>query len=132
MPRPSAEKTLVAWAKANSAINPLVSGRVATKLPVEPTLPFLRLFRAGGAPDQSEAPIDQVLIQFDCYGSAEADADLLERTLVEELENLNTVHGSNGHGFLYGARVLASRRAPEPDTSWARRTVDATVTIRNP
>lgn len=132
MARASAERTLVAWAKANTPIDAIVAGRVATKLPADPTFPFLRLRLAGGAPDLGEAPLDQVLVQFDCYGTDDASADLLERTLVDELDKLNGATATNGHGFLYGARTISARRTPEPDTGWARFTVDSTITIRNP
>ncbi len=128
MPRPSPERFAVAWAKANVPIAALVGTRVATKLPNEPPMPFLRVFLFDAATDGSEAPIDIAQLQFDCYDDDEAGVDVLYRTVVDQLEALN--HVSNGQGFGYGVGSISWRRTPEPLTKWARFTVLAALTLR--
>lgn len=124
----SAPRILVAWAKANTALDLLLDGRVATKLPADPPFPFLRITLAAGASDSGEAPIDQPIMQFDCYGEDEAGLDVLERTLRDELAA--ATHITNGHGHLYGLAVLSWTPRPEPNTGWHRMQIDAIATIR--
>lgn len=131
--RPSPERTMVAWAKANSPLAALVAGRVATRLPADPTFPFLTVRQIGGGPDGSDAPVDEPLLQWDCYGAATAqgkvDADQLARTLVDELETRNP-EVVTGEGYVYGHQVLDQRSVEEPATGWARYMVTSIATIR--
>ena len=124
----SAPRLLVAWAKANGALDALLDGRVATDLPANPALPFLRITLGAGASDSGEAPIDQPIMQFDCYAANAADLDVLERTLRDEMAA--TTHITNTHGHLYGLTVLSWAPRPEPNTGWHRMQVDAIATIR--
>lgn len=124
----SAPRLLVAWAKANTALNAILAGKVATSLPASPPLPFLRITLGAGASDDGEAPIDQPIMQFDCYAANEADLDVLERTLRDECRA--AIHISNSHGHLYGLTVLSWAPRPEPNTGWHRMQVDAIATIR--
>lgn len=122
----SPERSAVAWAKANAALNALLTGQVATKLPGDPPFPFLRVTLSGGAPEGSDAPIWVPLVTFDCYSDDAAEVDVLYRTLIEELESgtHQTAHGK------FSARVLAARPTPEPDTGWERITVDALLFLK--
>ena len=124
----SAPRLLVAWAKANTALTALLSGRVATNLPANPLMPFLRITLAAGASDSGEAPIDQPIMQFDCYDDDEAGLDVLERALRDEIAA--ATHITNAHGHLYGLTVISWAPRPEPNTGWYRMQVDAIATIR--
>lgn len=124
----SAERLLVAWAKANAVLIPILADRVATKLPANPPFPFLRITLAAGASDGGEAPIDQPIMQFDCYDDNEAGLDVLERTFRDELAA--ATHFTNAHGHLYGLSVLSWTPRPEPNTGWHRMQIDAIATIR--
>lgn len=127
MPRPSPERFAVAWAKANGPISGIVGEAAATRLPNQPPMPFLRVFLIDGAPD-GEASIDTAQLQFDCYDVDDAGADVLYRTLVDQLEASN--HVTNSHGYGYGWQVISTRRSPEPDTKRGRFTVLAGLTLR--
>ena len=122
----SAERVAVAWAKTNTAIAAIVGTRVATKLPADPTFPFLRATLTGGTTDGSDAPIWVPLVTFDCYADDRAGADDLSRTVIDQLEA--GTHATS-QGTFYG-RVLAVRPTPEPDTGWERFTVDALFILK--
>lgn len=78
---PSAEVAAVAWGKAQSDLAVIHGGRVGTKL--NATLPAIRVQRVGGSPvDPWE---DQPLLQFECWATDQATADLLARSLIAAL-----------------------------------------------
>lgn len=122
----SPERAAISWAKANDPLAALVSGRVATRLPADPTFPFLRVRLAGGAPDGSDAPTWMPLLTFDCYADTPGAVDDLYRTLIEELES--GLHITS-HGR-FTARVLSARPIPEPDTGWERVGVDSLLFLK--
>ena len=141
MALPSPEKVMVQWAKNNSVLNALISGRVATRLPAEPTFPFLVVQLVGGgvgdAP-QPDAHISEVLIQFDAFAGRGntrgfapdyGTADNLILKVQEELQKITTEVVS-GYGVIIGTQLLSSGRIEEGDTGFARYTLDALITMR--
>jgi len=66
---PDAEIIARAWMLDQSPITALVGTRVATRLPRGAQMPFVVLFRAGGAllNPRSEAHIQSALIPMECY-----------------------------------------------------------------
>lgn len=131
MPLPDSESLMVAWARANPEITALVGSRVGTRLPKEPTFPYLTVFRVGGPPDGVEGgAIDEALLQWDCYGDKKtrvpdyAAASLLARTLVEQVE-INEGGRVGTVGAILGMTVVnGPRRQEEPTTGWARYIVE--------
>ena len=66
---PDAEIIARQWALSQTAITDIVGTNIATRLPRGSALPFLTLFRAGGAliNPRSEAHIQNALIPMECY-----------------------------------------------------------------
>lgn len=66
---PDAEIIARAWALEQTPITDIVGTRVATRLPRDAGMPFLVLFRSGGAllNPRSEAHIQNALIPMECY-----------------------------------------------------------------
>lgn len=66
---PDPEITARAWCLEKTAITDIVSTRVATRLPQNPTLPFLVITNGGGSliSDTSQAAINGTSIIFNCY-----------------------------------------------------------------
>jgi hypothetical protein len=141
MALPSPEQTMVQWAKTNTVLNAILSGRVATRLPAEPVFPFLVVQLIGGgigeAP-QPDAHISESLMQFDAFagrGSTRGfapdytTADNLILKVQEELQKITeTTVGS--YGVILGTQLLSSSRIEEGDTGYARYTLDALITMR--
>lgn len=132
---PDAEVIAVAWAKADPDLTALLSGRVATRLPADPTFPFLRVFRVTGGREDN-VPIDGALLQWDAFAAAHAGssrpdhaaASDVARTLVAKASEFS---GPIGEGFVYGfSRIIGPQRVSEPDREWARYRVDMLLTIR--
>ena len=66
---PDAEIIARAWALSKTSITDIVSQRVATRLPANPTLPFLVLEKTGGSliDEDSQIAINGDDIVFNCY-----------------------------------------------------------------
>lgn len=135
---PDAEVLAVQWVKSNTALNAVLSGRVATRLPRDPVFPFLTVFRVAGAPEGSEAPLDLPALQWDAYGESRGDAapdyasaSLVARTLIAEMEALISPIQVGAHGTIVGfGRPTGPRRVTEPLTGWARYMVEGQMVTR--
>lgn len=133
---PDAEVLAVQWARNNPAIASVVGNRVATRLPKDPSFPFLTVFRVTGGPDVSDAPLDLPILQWDCYGASRGDASpdyasasQLARTLVSEALEARSTVGT--WGVILGMRVISGpRRLDEPVTGWARYVVEMEMMTR--
>lgn len=110
--------------------------RCATRLPENPSFPFLVVQRIGGILGvDTEAPIDEALIQFDAYGAKGnktpdyASASQLARQIAHSAHDLGNVNVSNAK--VYGMELFSGpRRIDEPDLMWARYSVDVTMVYR--
>lgn len=134
---PSVEQLLVEWAKANAPLNGLLNGRVATRLPGDPTFPFLTLFRVAGGPEDFALPVDQALVQWDSYAQSTnrqtpdfATAEQIALTLIDEARKESNANVALTAGWLYGMTVIDLRRVNEPDLRLGHYQVDTLVTIR--
>jgi len=96
---PSAVAAFVAWAKAQTDLAAIHSGRVGTKL--NATLPAMRVQQLGGAPDGYEN-VDEPLLQAECWAADDVAAELFVRTLVAALKD--PVTGFR-HRAITGGRV---------------------------
>ena len=103
---PSAPKQVIRWAEAQSDLLALHGGRVGTKL--SSTLPAIRVQRIGGSiPDTWD---DRPLIQVECWGATEGDADTLARTFVGALPQFR---GTLADGKVWAAAVESFFWAPD-------------------
>lgn len=140
---PDTEGAVRAFLRASAAVSALVGQRVFFGVPDSPTWPLVTVQRVGGGDDLGEAPIDQALIQLDCWGRLYSDSDPTKkhgdkaqaravanavRAAVHEVRSdLTTYAGC----VLYGASVNSDLFVPDPDndrprysllTSWSART----------
>ena len=131
---PSIERALVEWAKANTALTAEVAGRVATRLPENPTFPFIVVRRIGGPQDSSDAPIDLPYVQWSVYaskGDTGPDWMTAEDTKLVLIEQVFTEIGiETAHGFIYAMTLVGSRQVEEPRTGWAHYAIDHLAMIR--
>lgn len=106
----SPERICVEWARAV----PLAATRVATKLPANPTLPFLQLFLVGGGPDDIEYASATWSMQFNCYGSTDLEADTLMIATIDATRNGSQNQALN-EGKMYRLAVAGGRPGHDPD-----------------
>lgn len=127
--RASAERLCVAWAKANTAIGAVAADRIATRFPDSPTLPFVRVFKVGGAPDASNAR-DIELLQWDIRATTPESADTVERTLRAEFAPPFARYNLAGVGYLDGITVSSSRILYGDIKEWFGYSIDTFVTVK--
>lgn len=120
---PSATKALIAWAKDQADLEALHGGRVGTKIAA--TLPCIRVQRIGGIPDDQPV-IDEPLLQVDCWGVTEGDAEDVARTLVAVLPSFRGVYAG---GTVHGAGVEAGPFSA-PDDPNLSTNIRFTCTVR--
>jgi hypothetical protein len=131
---PDAEVLAVAWAKADLDLQPLLGGvgkvRVATKLPHELILPFLRVVWVPGSTEHWEQPLAAQLLQWDAYAKKNdyAAASDLIRTVIAKAKLFS---GPIGGGWIYSMMPLSGpERVEEPETEWARFRCDMEIVVR--
>jgi len=91
---PDAEIIARAWCLSQTSITDKVGTRIATRLPRDAEMPFLVLFRAGGAllNPRSEAHIQNALIPMECYaGRWGGDDDTAVPDYGEAMDLANTI-----------------------------------------
>ncbi len=104
----SPERLMVEFLKADTPLATLTSGRIATKLPDSPTLPFIVVKLVAGGPEDGEAPLNLYNLQHDCLAGDQAAADTLFRALIDAaLANINF---TGTHGRLRGVGIFGVRR----------------------
>ncbi len=132
---PDAETLAVAWAKADTALDPLLHGRIATRLPKDWASPFLRVVMIEGD-IETEADVGTAMLQWDAYAHAPAGdtpdyaaASLVARTLMRQAQLW--APGAIAGSFLYGfGAITGPKRVEETDTGWARYMVEMHASIR--
>lgn len=138
---PDAEIVARRWALAIPEVAAMLDNgdgthRCATRLPELPEFPFLVVQRIGGTLGvDTEAPIDEALMQFDAYagkGNKSPDyatASALGRQIAHSALELGNVVVTDA--TVYGMELFSGpRRLDEPDLLWARYTVDMTMIYR--
>lgn len=116
---PDATALLVAYLKADSQVNALVSGRVATKLPATPQFPSIRITRIGGVPNKVWG--DHADFQIDCWGRTELEAWQVARTAYPVLLAAPQTHSTG---------VLSDVSPGAPGLSWLPDTTTDPPTAR--
>lgn len=83
----------------------------------------------GGPAARKDIPEQETRIQFDCWGKSRAEAGLIARTLMAELENVARTGGRIIGGVYFGTASVSNMRwLPEPDSDTPRYIVDALIT----
>jgi len=130
----SAEKLAVAWARTESGLTDLLGSppnmRCATRLPRNPTFPFLTIRELFTAPI-GDTEATSSLLQCDAYGakstartpdyeSAEDVANALILAAANERGAALTDGDAASLGVVAGFAFRSKRPVEEPDTLWAR------------
>jgi len=126
----SAERTAVAWLKSLPAVVSAGAG-VATRLPADPTFPFIVVQEIGGG-DTLIQPVDKPYIQIDVYDDDwdKSTADDLALAIVGAFKTrLNVTIPAEGVTVLM-VEWVAKRAVPEPGTGWTRFAIDSLWTNR--
>lgn len=130
----AAERIMIQWAK--TALAGVNGSRVSRRLPLEEDWggdSFITCLRVGGAPDTT-MPLDNALIQWDVYaksGTTKTRNYTTCETVTTELLTLTRDLARAdvpGHGVIMGAVTIGVRSIEEPDTLWARYSIDQLVT----
>lgn len=125
------EGGLRTWLRLQSDITAVVGTRVWFGIPEGATFPLIDLQRVGGGPQEGEAPLDDALIQFDCWGAGKnkAQAWAVTAALLGVLESMTPQQLAAGV-YGYGVSVESVIFLPDPANSQARYVVTALVTGR--
>lgn len=126
------EGGLRTWFRAQSDITSVVSSRVFFGVPDGVTFPIITLQRIGGGPQRGEAPLDDALIQIDCWGGIgnKAQAWAVTAAVLAVLESMTPQELASGV-YGYGASVDSVNFFPDPSDGRSRYVVTATVTVRS-
>lgn len=92
-----------------------------------PQTPFIILYRIGGAPDQFGQDYPDLIIE--CWGQIKEDADLLGRTVAQQIMSIERPVLINGAWVMAGDVNLGP--VPSSGTPYAKRyRIDASFHIR--
>jgi hypothetical protein len=138
---PDVEGSLRTWLKSLASVTALVGTRVFNDVPKgakeSKTFPCITLKRIGGADDSGEAPMDNALVQIDCWGSIDHDglghpikatSDVIRRTIRAELKAMDQTTLAPGVAGL-GASVTSDIYIPDPTDGRPRHIVTALVYV---
>lgn len=139
---PDSEILVRTWALSKSSITDLISNRIATNLPSEPTLPFVVLTLLGGSVNNnSDALVAEADIQFDVYAGNWGGDNTKNKPDYATAFNVCSVimqeaFAQKGQkystGFIYGFTITqAVTRMDEEGIGLARYRFDATMTYRS-
>lgn len=134
---PDVEGGIRDYLRGHTDVAAAVGARVFFGVPDEPTFPLVAVRRVGGGDDTSEAPIDQALIQLDCWGGVDAaghgkkaEADTVRRAVRQALYEIRGATALNASTVAYGAAVTSDVFLPDPNNDRPRYAVTALVTAR--
>jgi len=137
---PDVEGGLRTYLRANTDLAALIGTRCYFGIPDAPVFPLVVVRRVGGGDDIGDAPIEQALVQIDCWGDFTADgvhgnkaqAEAVRRCVRGILFGL-TAHGAthlDSATVCYGAVVLSDIWLPDPDDDRPRYSISAQITAR--
>jgi hypothetical protein len=146
---PDAEIIARQWALSQTSITNIVGSNVATRLPRGSSLPFLVMFRAGGAliNPRSDAHIQNALLPMECYagrwggsGNDKPFADYstamsLANAVIQSAFNYSneyiTTSDSNTRAKIYGFEIVQfPTRVEEVSTGLGRYSIALAMTYR--
>lgn len=128
---PDTEGALKTFLAADTAIAALVGSRVFFGMPTNVTdadFPMVTLQRVGGGEAAGDAPVDEALVQIDCWGAVRDKASAW--TLCSAVRDRLTQRGDVAlNGTVRAGLVVDSVIwLPDPDNARARYSVTAEVT----
>ena len=135
----SAELLAVEFVRVTTALTDLLGvppdTRCATRLPKDPTFPFLAVFEVDGGPLSLDAEITRSLMQWDSYagrGAAAPDYAAAENVALALMKAALLLRGLTvaGVGVIQSIGFRTKRRVEEPETGWARFMIETTMTHR--
>lgn len=136
---PDVEGAMRTYLRAASNVHALVGNRVFFGVPKSPTWPLVTVALAGGIDDPSDAPVDQSLLQIDCWGEInesgtgiKAGATALVNAVRSAVWRLNHSTYRTSGCVLHGGAVVSAVWLPDPDTDRPRYSVTAEVTATLP
>lgn len=128
---PDVEGGLRTWLRAQSEITTLVSTRVFFGLPADVVFPCIVLRRVGGSDQTGEAPLDDALIQFDCWGAGKNKVQAWAvAAAVRGVLRAMTPQLLAAGIWAYGASSSQPIWFPDAVDDQARYVITATVTAR--
>lgn len=132
---PDAVEDLRQWLRQHPLLADLTGERWFFRIPDEVSgAPFGRLYRVGGGPQASEAPIQDLRIAHEVWGKVDSDYTAVRQTVLA-LESLYQVASNvlmNNSTALLNARVTGALDAPDPDTGVPRMVCDVLATVSLP
>ena len=134
---PDAEGALRTWLRADSELSALIGNRVFFSFPKggdEGNFPAVLLTRIGGSTLPTEAPIDNILFQFDVLGKLPdvvggglGPTLNVARTLCKVLTKLRGKTDLGGGVRAFDARISSQFDSPMPGDNRPRRIVTAVI-----
>lgn len=126
---PDVEEGMRAYLRANAGIQAVVGGRVFFGVPKSsPTFPLITLSRVGGGDDASEAPIDQAVVMFNCWGGSKIEALRAANAIRRALRLIRGKTQVATGVFAHGAQVDGVVFSPDPADDRPRYVVTSRVT----
>lgn len=121
--------------KADAGVSAIVGNRVFFGIPkraVEATYPLVTVFRVGGGQATGDAPLDDALVQIDCWGSLDASGNGLKAactSLVNAVRSCCEAMGTETRiaGVELGVNVESVLWLPDPDNARPRYSITAEV-----
>lgn len=132
---PDVEAGVRDYLKADAGVAAIVSTRVFYGVPRGGTgdlaaqLPLITVRQVGGVEDPSEAPIEQALVQIDCWGRSHTAAVAVRNAVRDALASIRGATQLNAEVVGYGAQVESVLFTPDP-SDVPRYSVTALVTAR--
>jgi hypothetical protein len=128
---PDIEAGLKDWLKLQPAIIAAVGNKVFFGIPNprNPPFPLIALGRIGGGPQLADAPLDDGVLQIDCWAETKGGAFQVCQALLEVLEDMESV-SLGVTVFGYGTHVESVIGIPDSGSKTYRYSVTATVTAR--
>lgn len=117
------------WLRAHDYLDS-VDGRVFFRIPVSPTYPLVRLYRAGGGNQPGEVPLEDVQVGIDIWADDYATVTAVGNAVKAALHQMlpDTALGAGTVGL--NADVIGDIDAPDPDTGKPRKVLTAVLTVR--
>lgn len=138
---PDVEGALRTYLRAHTDVSAIVAQRVFFGVPDTPTYPLVTVARVGGFDEASEAPIDQALVQIDCWADVhpgtrnapdKATADQLRRAVRQALYELRgttaVTLADDSVVRLSGAVIQSDPYLEDPDNRRPRYAITAQLT----
>lgn len=132
---PDTEGALRSWLREQEQLTDLVAKRIFLGVPTNATFPLISIQQVGGGPQAGEAPVEDALIQFDCWAYGReghwnkvqlAEVKNVLTGLLQAMNNVALDSSTTG----YGAKVLSVVATTDQPDGRPRYIVTAQVTAR--